>query len=1147
MLKLIDIRKAYKTFDFTQTALDGVSVSFRDNEFAAILGPSGSGKTTLLNIIGGLDHYNSGDLEIDEISTEKYKASDWDTYRNNRIGFVFQSYNLISHQSVLANVELALTLGGISKKERQERAQKALAEVGLEEHARKLPNQLSGGQMQRVALARALINDPEILLADEPTGALDTKTSEQVMDLLKEIAKDRLVIMVTHNPELADEYANRIIKLQDGQIVSDTNPFDPDKEKRREARPPRRVSMSFLTAISLSLSNLMTKKGRTFVTALAGSIGIVGIAAILALSNGINAYIAGIEEETMSIYPLTVQSSGIDLTALISNMTPVSDDEKTQAEEEREQKREQQGIINERKIVESLFESQNENDLKSLKAHILENEEQIAPYVKNIQYTYDVTPQIYLADTSDGINQVSPDALLRSYGIGGQMGVMSMLGGGGMMNMFHEMPGDISMFEYQYEMMAGRWPSNYDESVLVLLPDGSISDFLLYSIGIRDRSELKSMLEVFIKDPEAEAKLDNKEIEVTYEQLLEAKLKIISAANRYEYDEEFKVWIDKSGHNDFMEDLIEQGTDLKIVGVIRPNPDVTATSLSTGINYTPDLIAHLMKEAADKQIVQDQLAKPNVNVITGKTFAEEREENANTDFDFKDLLEIDEDAIQNAFNFDESKINLDMSGLEDSLSVDIAGDMSGLGGGLSLDMSGLGKGLSVDMSNLGEGISMDMSGLENMEMPKFDMDELTKLIAEQIDIPYEGLTLIMQGVIQDFLMEIIAQGPMLPQDVVAAFSAYLARPEVQANINQQIVALLNDSQVSAEVEKIIQEYMNKILTDFITNLAEQMTAMQTQMQKELQKQIQKQMQVAMKQLQKQIQDQMKVIMGGVEKQIQEQMQSAMGGMQSALSGIPTQIQAEMEKAMAKLPDQMQDAMSVDQDAMAAAFKVKMSEKEVMELMNALMNQTESTADSNLTLFGYANPNAPSQISFFPTDFEGKEKVGTFLEDYNRQMKVAGDDHKVITYTDLVGVMMSSVTDIVDTISYALIAFVAISLIVSSIMIGVITYISVLERKKEIGILRALGASKGDVRTVFNAETLIIGFIAGTLGIAITQVISVIANIIVYDVLAIKNIAQLPWESALILIGISMLLAFVSGFFPSTAAARKDPVEALRSE
>lgn len=1111
MLRLVDIKKEYKTFDFTQTALDGVSVSFRDNEFAAILGPSGSGKTTLLNIIGGLDQYDSGDLEIDGISTKKYKASDWDTYRNNRIGFVFQSYNLISHQSVLANVELALTLAGVSKDERRERAYKALDEVGLSEHARKLPSQLSGGQMQRVALARALINDPEILLADEPTGALDTKTSEQVMDLLKSIAKDRLVVMVTHNPELADEYANRIIKLQDGRIISDTNSFDPDKEEQREGKAPRKVSMSFLTAISLSLSNLMTKKGRTFVTALAGSIGIVGIAAILALSNGINAYIANIEEETMSIYPLTVQNSGIDISSLISSMGNFGgDNENTKDEETKkreEAEREKQGIVRERKIVDSLFQSQNENDLESLKAHIAENESEIKPYVKNIQYTYDITPQIYLGDTSNGIEQVKPDGLLRNYGFGGQMGMASMFGmGGGGMNMFHEMPGDNSMFEYQYQMLSGRWPSNYDEVVLTLMPDGSVSDFLLYSMGIRDRSELKNMLEKFVNNPDEEVTIDNKEMTVTYEKLLSANLKVINAADRYEYDEEFKVWIDKSGHKDFMEKLIDQGMPLKIVGIIKPNPDATATSLSPGINYTPELVTHLMEAAALKQMVQEQLEKPKVNVITGKTFAEEKEENTNTDFNFQDLIEVDEDAIQKAFNFDESKIKLDMSGLEDSM---------------SMDMGGLGNDFAMDMSGFSNELSMDMSSLENMDMPEFNMDDLTKMIAGQVNIPADALTGILQNVIQGFLMEVISQGSMLPQDFIVAIQQYLARPEVQASINQQVMALIDESQMSENIEKVVQEYMNSILQGFIRQLTEQMTQIQTQ----IQNQIQNQMQNVMVQIQNQIQSQM----------------------QSVSEELPKQIQEQMEKAMADLPKQMEEAMSVDQDAMAAAFKIKMSEKEVMELMNAMMNQTESTAESNLTLLGYANPKSPSQISFFPTNFEGKTKVEEFLENYNQKMEDQGKEDKVITYTDLVGVMMSSVTEIVDTISYALIAFVAISLVVSSIMIGVITYISVLERKKEIGILRAIGASKKDIRWVFNAETLIIGFIAGTLGIAITQAISVIANIIVYEKLQIKNIAQLPWESAVILIGVSMFLAFISGFFPAAMAARKDPVEALRSD
>jgi len=1099
MLRLIDIRKSYKTFNFTQVALDGVSVTFRDNEFAAILGTSGSGKTTMLNIIGGLDHYDSGDLEIDGISTKEYKDSDWDTYRNNRIGFVFQSYNLISHQSILANVELALTIGGVSKAKRRERAYQALAEVGLKEHARKLPNQLSGGQMQRVAIARALINDPEILLADEPTGVLDTKTSEQVMDLLKEIAKDRLVIMVTHNPELADEYANRIIKLQDGQIISDTNPVDHDTEKQREGRASRKVSMSFLTAISLSLSNLMTKKGRTFVTALAGSIGIVGIAAILALSNGINAYIEDIEQETMSIYPLTVQNRGIDLSAMISNFVPENDKEEAKGEPE------YKNIVKERKIVESLFESQNENDLTALREYIIRNEDKINSHVKNIQYMYDLTPQIYLANSKDSVEQVNPDGLLRSYGIGGNVGMVSLFGASAGMNMFHEMPGDIAMFDYQYEVVAGNWPKHHDEAALVLLPDGSVSDFLLYSIGLRNRDALKDMLESFMNNPDEEAKLQDEDMVITYEDLLETNLKVTIAADKYEYDEEFNVWIDKSGDNDFMKELVQDGMDLKVVGIVKPESGVTATSLSPGINYTPEMIQYLMVETAERKIVKDQLDNKGVNVITGKTFVEEKEDNSNADFNFADLISVDEAAMQEAFKFDESKINIDMSGLEDSL---------------SLDMSGLGSGLSMDMTSLGD-FSMNSSGLENLEMPEFSMDDLTQAIAAEVKIPEEALGQILQEVIVGFVMEVASQGPMLPQDFIAAFSEYISREDVQAGINQRVREVLEDAGVSEAVEQTVQDYMTGILQGFVMQLTVQMTQMQVQ-------------------IQNQIQSQMQTVMSQLKDQIQNQLQAAMGG-------IPAQIQAEMESAMADLPNQMQDAFSIDEDAVAAAFKVKMSEKEIMELMNALMNQSESTAENNLTLLGYADPKVPSQISFYPINFEGKAGVEDFLKQYNERMEARGEDDKVITYTDIVGVMMSSVTDIVDTISYALIAFVAISLIVSSIMIGVITYISVLERKKEIGILRAIGASKSDVRRVFNAETMIIGFTAGILGIAITQCISIVANIIVYKELGIENIARLPWKNAIALVGISMILAFVSGFFPAAAAARKDPVEALRSD
>lgn len=1145
MLKLTEIRKAYKTFDFTQTALDGVSVAFRDNEFAAILGPSGSGKTTMLNIIGGLDHYDSGDLEIDGISTKKYKSGDWDTYRNNRIGFVFQSYNLIPHQSILANVELALTLSGVSKTERKERATKALADVGLGEHARKLPNQLSGGQMQRVAIARALINDPEILLADEPTGALDTKTSKQVMELLRQIAKDRLVIMVTHNPELADEYANRIIRLHDGQLVGDTNPLDPEKEEQRSGAAPRRVSMSLFTAVSLSLSNLLTKKGRTFVVSLAGSIGIIGIAAILALASGIDAYIKNIEEETMSIYPLTIQEAGIDFNSLFANFSREEAD-RSEGDEDQENEDQKSETVKERKIVESLFQSQNKNDLKSLKAYMEQNETEINPYVKTIQYVYDVTPQIYLNNTRDGVDQISPDALLSSYGIGGSSAMASMFGGSSFsgMNVFHELPGDSKMYDYQYEIKSGRWPTSYDETVLVLMPDGSISDYVLYSMGIRERKELKDMLSFLLSNPDQEAKIENEEIKLTYEDLMAAEFKVVSAARRYQYDDKYSVWVDRSDNAAYMKKVVTEGIDLKIVGVVQPDPDAAATSLSPGINYTPELIQYLMEDAVQTDIVKQQLKNPEVNVLTDKTFAEEKEENSKSNFDFADLITINEDKIKDAFTIDESKINLDFSDLGDMSGMDMSGfDMSGLD--LSdLDLSGFDLS-SMELSDI-DLTGFDLSGLRDLDMsgielPEMDLGALTADLAGQLNIPADALNSIMTRVLQDFLADQIAQGVLDPDQIAANLQEYLSRPEIQAQIAQQVGQLIDLPQVNDVIEQYLQATMQTYMEQVIAS-------MQNQIQSQMQDQIVRLQAQLVSQLQTQIQSALESQMSRLMDQLQIQIQSALESQMSQVGEqLQSQIRKQMETAMKQLPDQLQKAIGVDQKAFADAFQVNMSEDEIMELMSTMMRQEDSTYENNLRKLGYAATDDPLQINLYPKDFNAKIKVEDFLQDYNDQMEKSGDEEKVINYTDLVGTLMSSVTDIVDTISYALIAFVAISLVVSSIMIGVITYISVLERKKEIGILRAIGASKRDVRRVFNAETLIIGFGAGVLGVAVTYLISFIANIIVYNKLGIQDIAQLPVNAALILVGISMLLAFISGLFPASAAARKDPVEALRSE
>lgn len=1031
MLQLNNIKKSYKTSDFTQTALDGVSIAFRDNEFAAVLGPSGSGKTTMLNIIGGLDRYDSGELEIDQIPTKKYKARDWDAYRNNRIGFVFQSYNLIPHQTVLANVELALTLSGVPKAERLARAKRALEEVGLEQHMQKKPNQLSGGQMQRVAIARALINDPEILLADEPTGALDTHTSRQVMDLLTKIAKDRLVIMVTHNSELAQRYANRIIHLTDGQVVSDSRPFDPSKEEKRTGRETRKTSMSFLTAIALSFSNLMTKKGRTFVTSLAGSIGIIGIAAILALATGINAYIKNIEEDTLSIYPLTIQSSGFDLTSMLEGPNGGGQGNATS---------ENPDSVRERRIIETMFSYRSNNDLASLKSYLGENHDEIDPYVTAIQYAYDITPQIYLADTSKGVDQVYPDSILSDYGLNasGSGSISSLTGLSGMpsMNVFSEMPNEVKLYENQYNVLAGRWPENYDEVVLVLSQGGRISDYELYAMGLRDRSELRAMVEALMNKTETNIEMDENSNSYSYDTLMSVEFKVISPADKYQYDETYGVWVDKSSDRVYMKSLVNQSLSLKIVGIVRPDSDASVTSLSSGINYTSGLIQYLMEQAAAAQTVKDQIANPAINVLTGKTFDEEKE-NSST-FDFSKIISIDEQALKNAFNFDLSSLGLDLSDLD-----------------LSLDLA-------------------------NIELPDMDIGELTAAIAAQINIPADQIVNIMGAVLQDFLLEEAANGVTDPNQIAADLITYLARPEVQALLAGQISQVVDVSQIQTQITEALQNYMQAAMQTYINQIMDTVMA---------------------------------------------------------------QIQQAMQKTMAQLPAQMQN---IDRDAFAKAFKINMDEEGILELMLSIMNPTESTYERNLSILGYADPNVPSEIKIYPRNFESKQEVINFLDRYNAQMEANGEAKKVVRYTDIVGVLMSSVTDIVDMVSYALIAFVAISLVVSSIMIGVITYISVLERKKEIGVLRAVGASKQDIRRVFNAETLIVGFIAGVLGILVTLLICVIANVIIFNKFGIAQIAQLP-AAAFILIAVSMFLTFIAGLFPSSAAARKDPVEALRSE
>ena len=1078
MLQIKNICKEYKTGNLIQKALDDVSLNLRDNEFVAILGPSGSGKTTLLNIIGGLDRYDKGDLIINGISTKKYKDRDWDSYRNHTIGFVFQSYNLIPHQTILSNVELALTIAGVSKSQRKQRAINALEQVGLGNHLHKKPNQLSGGQMQRVAIARALVNDPDIVLADEPTGALDSETSIQVMELLKEVAKDRLVVMVTHNPELAETYATRIVKIKDGKKLSDTNPYIIENEK---TKPPvhknmGKTSMSFLTSLSLSFNNLKTKKGRTILTSFAGSIGIIGIALILSLSNGVNTYIHSVEEDTLSEYPLQIQSSGIDLSSMLMGMGNDNSKEET-------------GDINVSKQLTSMFSTIGSNDLTALKQYLESEDCPINDYAKDVEYSYDVTPLIYSADT-ENLRQINPDITFSSLGIGSGASSNSMMSSMMSTNVFFQMPNDAELYENQYDVKAGQWPSNYNECVLVLTSRGNISDFLLYTLGLRDYSELDDLVTQFSNGEDVDTP-DNLG-SYSYDDILGTTFKLINNTDRYEYDEEYKVWRDKTDNTEYMKNLVQNGEDLKIVGIVQPKEGATSTMLSTGICYPASLTNHVMEISANSKIVQDQLANPEINVITGKRFDDTDDENA---FDMNSLIEVDTNAIQSAFKIDQSKIKVDFGNLNNILSQNTLP---------TLDLNDI-------LSNIK--FSMTADDMKNL------MDDLLK--------GYETY-------IQDY-------------------------PEANlGEVGKQLTEYLQSKEVSELLNKKIQEIIKE--NGSLTITQEQLQSIMTELLSGYEKYVEDNELVSVEDLKKYLieyldSDEAKNIIANniseiiKSQNIDTQISSIMEKyMQTAISSLSKSLQKEVQSSIKTLSQSITKAISVDSKAIIGAFHMKMNEEELAELFSSLMSKETVTYESNLKNFNYASIDEPSGISIYPKDFEGNKSITNLLNDYNARMEEEGNEDKVISFTDMVGTLMSSVTTIVDTISYVLIAFVAISLVVSSIMIGVITYISVLERKKEIGILRAMGASKHNVAQVFNAETIIIGALAGVLGVGITLLLIIPINKIIFILSNGANVkAALPTVAGIILIIISITLTLIGGILPSRKAAKEDPVLALRSE
>ena len=895
MLELNDIKKDYVSGSTTVSALKGINLRFRDCEFVSILGQSGCGKTTMLNIIGGLDKYTSGDLKINGVSTKNYKDRDWDFYRNNSIGFVFQSYNLIPHQTVLSNVELALTLSGVSKAERKRRAIEALEKVGLGEQIHKKPNQMSGGQMQRVAIARALVNNPDILLADEPTGALDTETSIQIMELLKEISKDRLIIMVTHNPELAKDYSTRIVRLLDGVITDDSDPYSLEdmeadikakeaakvkasEKKNKKSGKKQKTSMSFFTALSLSFNNLMTKKTRTILTAFAGSIGIIGIAMILSISNGIQLYIDRVQRDTLSSYPITLQAESIDISSMVTSMTGNSDS----AEHEDKSKIYSNDIMGD--MINTMVKEVKSNNLSEFKKYIENGGSDIKSYVSDIQYSYDVPLNIYMKDTSNGVEQLNPSTMFDSiYGEGATSTSSAMSSGMGMgmfsnSSVWNQLLGNQQVLDEQYDVLAGHWPENYNEVVLVVDKNNEVDDYTLYSLGLKDPEEVRTL---FKKMMVGESYETEKDISYTFDEILDTEFKLVMPTDMYKYNDVTGTWDDYSKDDKYMTNVVNNGTDIKVCGIIRPNDDAVSTSISSGIGYTAKLTEYIIEEVKNSEIAKAQLADTSVDVFTGVPF---------------------------------------------------------------------------------------------------DNDRNTEITMDDVN-------------------------------------AYMA------------------------------------------------------------------------------------------------------------------------------------TLSPEESAQMQAMTSGMSDDQILQLFSASLKArtTDATLDSNKSKLGITDLDTPSQIDIYATDFDSKEKVQNIIKDYNKLQQDDGKEENVINYTDYVGIMMSSVSTIINAISYVLIAFVAISLIVSSIMIGIITYISVLERTKEIGVLRSIGASKKDVSRIFNAETLIEGFVSGALGIVVTLLLCIPANALIKHLTDISNVAQLPVAGGVILIIISMFLTFIAGLIPAKLAAKKDPVVALRSE
>ena len=1100
MLQLNHIKKEYKTGDLVQKALDDVSLNLRDNEFVAILGPSGSGKTTLLNVIGGLDRYDSGDLIINGISTKKYTDRDWDSYRNHTIGFVFQSYNLIPHQTVLSNVELALTISGISGAERRSRATKALEQVGLGDQLHKHPSEMSGGQMQRVAIARALVNNPDILLADEPTGALDSDTSIQVMELLKEVAKDRLVVMVTHNPELAEQYATRIVRLRDGVIQSDTAPFAPDDSAQV---PPvhknlGHSSMSPLTALALSFNNLLTKKTRTLLTAFAGSIGIIGIALILSLSAGVSNYIQEMERSTLSEYPLQISTTGVDLAALldpgsytsaVANNTNVGATSASSTPE---------GMVTVRELLSQLTEDNSSvNDLASLKKYLDSDECTISEDAASIEYSYGIAPLIYRQNKDGTVRQIFPDSSLSVLNnTTSAAGIVSSMTN---QSVFTEMAEEPSLYEDQYDVKAGRWPESYNEAVLVLNSDGSISDYALYILGIEDDSVMMRFLQEYAKNKNTQAPTGYGTY--PYDTFVGLKYKIVTSSDYYVYDEERQIWRNRSDDEAYVEQLVENSPDLTIVGVVQPRADASSTILPIGVAYTHALTYYAIDHAAESEVVKQQLADPEVNVLTGERFdADQRE----TDLDIFSLFSVDTDMLKDAFQFDASKLQFDLSGAFDL--QDGSFDFSSI-----LDPSAFQLDLSdLDLSDI------DMS---DVELPDMDALDLSQLFADMdLSVSEDALQSLMKKIMNGYKRYIIGNG-ILNLDKIG-FSSYMESDQFKQLLSESMGDLLDTTGLQEQFTASLQQNLQGIMTSYLQSYSEQLSQkLGEALQTKLTAAIQTQMSTVMQQLMTQLTTQ-----------------------------FSQQIQSAIQNNIAQLSSQVEDALKIDPTVFQSAVQVNMSTDDLVDLVKMNLQSSTTSYSSVLGALGYSDYAKPGSIWIYPKSFEAKNRIVDSLNAYNAAMRAQGEEDKVIVFSDTVGTLMSAVTKIVDMVSNVLVAFVAISLAVSSIMIGVITYISVLERRKEIGILRAIGASKHNVSEVFNAETFIIGMCSGVIGVGLCLLLLIPGNMLIHSIAGTTSVtAVLPPKAALVLIVLATLLTILGGLIPARSAAKCNPVTALRSE